>query len=363
MRHAILSFLLLLTTGLFPAAGPAAELRYGTPFPETSLSLPDSTPQKNYLGIDNPAHFTLSQVGGDIVLVEFLNVHCPHCQMQAPSYNELFKLIEASQAGKGRVKMLGIAVGNLPQEVETFRTAQQVQFPVVADPDFTIWRSIDGEATPYTVYVRQTKSGQAGIVAGSHLGLNTHYEALLAELLKLADTSPDTMLAAAVQATEKQDLIAKHFSQDELEYRVRNAFVATGGGIRDFAKLTLRSGRQVYAAQMQSGENQRMLFAEVVSRHSVCDICHDVLFIYIFDLQGQVYGFESLQLTKYGNVNWTSQEIATMRDKLLGKSLLQKHRYNPKVDAISSATITSAIIFDSLNQGKALLEELHEKGF
>jgi peroxiredoxin len=363
MRHALLLLFLLLATSLILAAGSAAELRYGTPFPETGLRLSDSTPHKNFLGIDNPARFTLSDVRGDIVLVEFMNVHCPHCQMQAPSYNELYKEIEASPAGKGRVKMLGIAVGNLPQEVEAFQAAYQVQFPIVADSDFTIWRSIDGEATPYTVYVRQTKPGQPGIVAGSHLGLNTHYEALLAELLKLADTSPDTMLAAAVQVTKKQDLIAKHFSQDELEYRVRSAFVASGGGIRDFAKLSLRSGRQVYAAQMQTGENQRVLFAEVVSRQSVCDICHDVLFIYIFDLQGQVYGFESLQLTKYGNVNWTSQEIATMRGRLLGKSLLQKHRYNPQVDAISSATITSAIIIDSLNQGAALLEELHEKGF
>jgi hypothetical protein len=52
-----------------------------------------------------------------------------------------------------------------------------------------------------------------------------------------------------------------------------------------------------------------------------------------------------------------------MRDRLLGKSLLQKHSYNPQVDAISSATITSALIFDSLNQGQSLLQELREKGF
>ena len=36
--------------------------------------------------------------------------------------------------------------------------------------------------------------------------------------------------------------------------------------------------------------------------------------------------------------------------------------FDPQVDAVSSATITSAIIFDSLAQGEALLAELREAG-
>lgn len=362
MKKTYAVFFFLIVSWLSPLHSIADGLNHGKPFPEAQLRLNDDPESNHYLGISNPGNFTLSKIRGELVLVEFLNVHCPHCQMQAPSYNELFKNIEARE-DRDKIKMLGVAVGNLPYEVAAFRNAYQVQFPIVADTDFSIWRAVQGEATPYSVYVRQTEPGKPGIVAGTHLGLNTHYQALLNELVKLAGTSPESLVAQADQAAKKRHAIARLFSDDELEHRVRNAFVGTGGNITKFAKLSLSSGRQVYAAQLQSGDRQRLLFAEVVSRQSVCDICHDVYFIYIFDIQGQVFGFDSLQLTKYGNVNWNAGEISSMRSKLLGKSITQQHRFNPQVDAISSATMTSAIIFDSLNQGKALLGELKEKGF
>jgi thiol-disulfide isomerase/thioredoxin len=355
--------LLQIFTMLTPMTGTSQELGYGQLFPEIELSLPNDMDAARYLGLENPTRFTLSEIQSDIVLVEFLNVHCPHCQMQAPSYNELFKDIAASETGRGRITMLGIAVGNLPAEVEAFRKNYQVEYPIIVDADFSIWRSVYGEATPFSVYVRQTQPGQPGVVAGTHLGLNTGYKPLLAELIKLADIPPADMVAHAEATTQSGIDIKQLFSAAELEYRVRTAFINTGGGIREFSAIPLRSSRHVYTARMQAGDQQRTLFAELVSRPSVCDICHDVHFIYVFDIQGRIFGFESLQLTKYGNVNWNAKEIATMRSRLLGKSLLQKHKYNPQVDAISSATITSALIFDSLNQGSELLSELKEKGF
>ena len=358
-----IAFFVLILGCLLPLDASAAGPGFGSPFPEARLSIEAEPADRHYLGIADPDNFTLSHIRGELVLVEFLNVHCPHCQMQAPSYNELFKDIEAAEESRDKIKMIGIAVGNLPYEVAAFRSAYQVQFPIVADTNFAIWRAVQGEATPYSVYVRQTQPGKPGIVAGTHLGLNTHYRELLQELVKLAGTAPETLLAEASKADEHRHVIAQLFSEDELEYRVRNAFVRTGGNILEFAKVSLRSGRQVYTARLQSGNRQRRLFAEIVSRQSVCDICHDVHFIYIFDIQGQVFDFDALQLTKYGNVNWNAGEISSMRSRLLDKSLTRQHQFNPQVDAISSATITSAIIFDSLNQGTDLLAELKEKGF
>jgi hypothetical protein len=36
--------------------------------------------------------------------------------------------------------------------------------------------------------------------------------------------------------------------------------------------------------------------------------------------------------------------------------------FDPKVDAVTSATMTSAIIFDNFDQGQQLLDELREAG-
>lgn len=47
---------------------------------------------------------------------------------------------------------------------------------------------------------------------------------------------------------------------------------------------------------------------------------------------------------------------------LVGTYLAAPEPFDPTVDAVTSATITSAMIFDSLAQGEELLRELREKG-
>jgi hypothetical protein len=156
--------------------------------------------------------------------------------------------------------------------------------------------------------------------------------------------------------------VAAVLSPSELETRVRQAFSAASQGIVEFRQLQLRSGRQVYTALVRQAQGVERLFAEVASRHSVCDICHDVHFIYVFNANGEIVGFAPLQLTKYGNLDWNEQEVATMRRRVVGQYLTAPPPFDPSLDAVSSATMTSAIIFDSLAQGEALLRELQELG-
>ncbi|NIQ93536.1 MAG: hypothetical protein GWO11_04795, partial [Desulfuromonadales bacterium] len=110
------------------------------------------------------------------------------------------------------------------------------------------------------------------------------------------------------------------------------------------------------------GGTGRRYFAEVVSRPSVCDVCHDLHFIYVFDRRGRVLRFIPLQLTKYGNRSWNSKEVEHMRSRVVGRYLSAPWRFDPEVDTVSSATITSAIIFDSLARGEELMEKLRQRG-
>ena len=104
------------------------------------------------------------------------------------------------------------------------------------------------------------------------------------------------------------------------------------------------------------------VFAEVVSRPSVCDVCHDVHFLYVFDSEGKVIRFVPLQLTKLDNVLWDDAVLEKMRERIVGRYLSTPLIFDPKVDAVSSATMSSALIFDSLSKAKALMTELKEKG-
>lgn len=354
-------FALLFNLYAFPAAAEQSLIRPGDPFPELRLRSPSEPADLEYLRLTADKIFTPSQIKVDLLVVELLNVHCSHCQQQAPAYNELFKLIETSAESKGKIKILGVAAGNLDWEVEAFRKAYQVNFPIIADPSFIAWRAIGGSSTPFTIYVRQDSTGKPGVVTGIHRGLNKRYQQLYQDLIPMAKQDLPELRRKARAVASKNPGIKPVLPPQELEFRVRTAFTQFGL-IEDFSKLSLLSGRQVYTAMVRQGETRQRLFAEVSSRSSVCDVCHDVHFIYLFDRSMQVIDFEALHLTKYGNVNWSKHEIKTMREKVVGKYLTMPQPFDPKLDAISSATMTSAIIFDSLSQGKELIDELRTQG-
>ncbi len=357
---------MLLLAGLACLLAAPAEARkpvaFGDTFPALTLTAPEAASDAVYLGVAAGKPFNPTRLHADLLVVEMLNVHCPHCQMQTASYNELFKLIQQDDSTRGRILMLGLAIGNVPDEVAAFRQAFRVPFPVLPDRSFSAWRAIGGTATPFTIYIRLDPTGGAPLVVGTHLGLNTHYQQVFRELKRLADTDIQELRRQGRRASAVRTAIEPILSPEELEYRVRTAFVDAGGILLDMRPVDLPSGRRVYVATLRRGDKLVRLFAEVTSRQSICDICHDVHFIYVFDSQARVVAFEPIQLTKWGNVNWDSTEVERMRKKVVGSTLTAPPVFDPKVDAVTSATMTSAIIFDSLAQGESLLRELEQKG-
>lgn len=359
----VLIFFWVLTLSTQAFAESRQTIAFGDSFPEIALPAFASTEDRSYLGLNDGATFTLSQITADVLLVELLNSHCAHCQMQSPSYAELFRLIAADPETKGRIKMLGIALGNLPQEVQAFRDRYPVPFPVLPDSRFMTHRALGVNATPFTLYVRQDRVGQPGVVAKTHLGLNTDYNKVFAELKQLLSADLAELRRQGAKAVRTRTAITPLYTEKELEKVVRTTFIEIGGGIAEFKELALPSGRRIYSALMRKGEQERRLFAEVTSRQSVCDVCHDVHFIYIFDASARIVGFEPLQVTKYGNVLWSEEESERMRQRVVDQYLTAPRPFDPQVDAVSSATISSAIIFDSIAQGEALLEELRDAGY
>ena len=69
-----------------------------------------------------------------------------------------------------------------------------------------------------------------------------------------------------------------------------------------------------------------------------------------------------LQLTKIHNDDWDKAEVDNFVRHVIGKNLDSHWDFDPKVDAVTGATMTSVIIFDDLGKGHMLLEELHKEG-
>ena len=338
-------------------------IKEGDLFPETSLQVPKDAAAREYLGLPEGETFTLSRVKADLVLVEILSVYCYSCKKQAPVYNQLFKLIESVPATKGRIKIIGIAAGNGDLEVKDFREKNKVPFPVIPDPQFEMHHAIGGSRTPFSIYVRQDSSGRPGITAGTHLGPNLKYRQLFANLGLLMNKDMAAILKESQEKTGEVVVVKPILSEKELRAKARNVFATFAGEVKNFQKISLRnSSRSVYTCVIEHKGKSQRFFIEIISRAPACVDCHDTHFIYAFDAAGEILRFEPLQLTKIENKPWNAEDVAKMRRRILGKSISKRLLFNPEVDAVSAATITSAAIFDSLSQGGKLLKELKEMG-
>lgn len=149
--------LLLLSAFVLCATGLPGAVQYGDVIERLVLPVPSDAADRSYLGINRSAgQFTLADIGADIIIVEIFSMYCPHCQKHAPIANRLHEIIEADKTTRGRVKLIGIGVGNSAFEVKFFRKKYGVPFPLVDDGNSLVLNSLTGIRTPTFFGVRKT---------------------------------------------------------------------------------------------------------------------------------------------------------------------------------------------------------------
>lgn len=114
------------------------------------LHVPEDEGHQEYLGLqDGQETTTLGRIDAEILIVEIFNMYCPHCQKHAPKANELFHAIEGSDTYRGRIKLIGIGVGNSAYEVDIFRQKYSPPFPLFDDRTSAALGSLSGIKTPH----------------------------------------------------------------------------------------------------------------------------------------------------------------------------------------------------------------------
>ncbi len=175
----LLALLLLLA---WAAPGAAADLpKVGDTLPELRFQAPDGPGDGDYLGLGSNRPFSLSEVQADLIMLEIVGVYCPVCFEQAPTVNSLFKQLARDPALGSRVKLLGLASGVTPMEIQAMRESQEARYPVVGDPEFVIHEQLGSPKTPFTILVRPD-----GSVLDTHLGAIEDKGALLRKLATMA---------------------------------------------------------------------------------------------------------------------------------------------------------------------------------
>ncbi len=128
------------------------------------------------------ARFMLSDIDGEIIIIEIFSMYCPYCQKHAPAANKLYQAIEEGKETRGKIKLIGIGVGNSPYEVKFFKKKYGVPFPLFDDANSAVLNSIRGIRTPTYFGIR--KNGKALSVFFSQQGSYDDAQTFLQTVIK-----------------------------------------------------------------------------------------------------------------------------------------------------------------------------------
>ncbi|MBE0617390.1 MAG: TlpA family protein disulfide reductase [Proteobacteria bacterium] len=293
----------------------------------------------------------LSEVPGDVLVLEFFNKSCVPCQRQVRYLEAFYREVEGGEL-RGRVRVLAVAAGNQAKYLSKYRESRGLTYPITADPQFDQWRRL-GEPgrTPFTVFLR--KKGGQWVLANSYFGVQLENEFM---------THTRGALGGVVEPNHPRVVevpAAQHF---QLPLDATGVKAAAERLLRRAAKrevtaelLILPGGERLYRAR--DGGRALDLYARLATREPVCEVCHAVHFLFAFDSKGRVLGFEPIHVTKYGNEEWDQDDNQFFESRLAGRAM-RGLDFDPEMDAVSMATMSSALIFDEVRRSADLVKLL-----
>jgi hypothetical protein len=327
-------------------------------FPPHSFRADISSADAAYLGVaevvGRSGEFQVEDIWGEILVLELFNRFCFGCQQGAPLLNRVYEMVASDPSLSTRVRFIGVGVGNNMKTVNDFRREFDVLFPLVPDPQFEILNSLGNPGgTPYTMVLRRTTGGL--MLMAAHFGVLDSAEEFVDEIREISAGNTEELLANARQVELppwlKKELVPP-ISETEIESLVLKSMDRAGYGSVGLYTVDLPDGERIFIGESKRGK----VFTRVISRLPVCDVCHPVHFILTLNPRGLVVDFDAINVTKYWNKEWNP------RRRLLGLSALEERDFDPEVDAVSTATMSSSLIYNSLGNTGPIVKLLKEKG-
>lgn len=327
----------------------------GAPFPDLDFEGLLSPQDYPNLGLrQTKGTFRLTQIPGEVLVLEFFNKSCVPCQRQVRELEAFFQTVRTGPM-KGRVHVLAIAAGNQAKYLPKYIQERGLTYPIAADERFDQWRRL-GEPgrTPFTVFL--VRKGSQWTLGSYHFGVQWEKE-FSGHAQGLLDGRPPAVRPGATPPLEDRHLVLP-LTTEAIIAKAQALLGRAAGKAVEAVIVSLPGGKQLY--QARSGGTLLPLYASVASRQPVCEICHAVHFLFAFDAQGRVRGFEPIHVTKLNNEEWDPGENRFFESRLVHRAM-GNLSFDAMTDAVTAATMSSALIFDEIRRTVDLLPLLKKR--
>ncbi len=347
----------------------------GETFPDIIFQSILSKQNQKYLGIsdshremkpfNNFYSFALRDIKADLIIIELINIHCLSCQKQAPIMNAIYNLIGLDNNLNNKIRILAVCPGNTFQEVDKFRNQYNIQFPLIPDPQFEIYEVIGDQCgTPFILMARKNKKEH--IITGAHLGGITDPLYFMQKVWDSLNIDIQQVIEKTKKKAEIKAVIKKpkpYITDAEIKQKIESSLERQRLNLLDLKKISLSNNQEIFFGKAKQKNEIIHFFTKLISQNPVCDLCHAIHYILMFDEKGIILDFMPVHITKHENIPLNLSENIQLRKSLTGKSILEPLNFDPRVDAVSQATMSSALIFYSVGKASDYYEELEQKGY
>jgi len=159
-----------LWSGNPPAYAETKPISKGAVFPSVSFTDVLTKDARLYIGIPQKKKFSLKDMKGTLFVFEVFSTYCLSCPKNIPVFNAVHANSGNDAALKGKVKVIGIAVGNTAGEMQQYHKEFKVSYPVLTDYSFAVHKALGNVRVPFTLFVKRDVRGQFVVVA-THQGV------------------------------------------------------------------------------------------------------------------------------------------------------------------------------------------------
>lgn len=290
----------------------------------------------------------LKEIKGDILIIELFNRYCMSCLKQAAELQRFYT--DIGNAGlDGRIKVLAIGIGNSAPDLISYKKVVPFSYPAAPDQSFDFYYGIgDIDSAPTTLFLR--RKGDSWVVADGHTGIHGAIEMLArARILleKREGEMPPVDFSGKAKAVALTDAEKEQYAKSVLQR----------AGVSGACIKKIEAGTMDIFHALSPDQKPTGFYAVVAKRLPVCDLCHESLFAFAMDASGTVKAFLPIYLTKFGNEAWSVDDEKYMSDRITGRGG-DRLVFTPEVDAVTSATMSSSLVFDEARRASKLIAGL-----